>query len=608
MSRKARTAWLAAALLLLSSVPIFLVSLSARPMFDDFAFGEGLRNRGLAGLWQSVALYWQGWQGSFAGTVLMGVQPAAFGPPRLYGITGLVMVMLVAGAVFAIVFAALGRLARPAEKSLVACALAFSCIQWAPHIPHAFFWWNGAMYYSGAFCIMLFALAAMLVKKNAAAVCAAAFFIGGTNFVTALFFLLVCLAFLAYWAGALFFGGRRWARPLFGGARAAAGRARYAAAVFLSALGGLLVSALAPGNGYRAALYEGMGPVRAVYHSVAHGVFDAVSFLGLPPLLLLAALLPLLGKISGRTEFRFPYPLAAALLSFLLFASQNAPAMYAMGGRGFADGRISNVMHYSFMVLLYANAFYCCGHFAKKWPEKFRRIFGGKLYARVSLALFAAALVFGHGRTTGHAALAEWASGRPREFAENFDRQHALLSAPGWNNVAIPPNTAATPMFDLPANIADPTSEINMLLALFYGQSQVAALEPGDEGVFSPEFLPVDEVVKIGGHSVAMRSYWGRFSIFDVAEALAGAGLAFDFDIGNLSDASSGAGLRAGPAPDGPRRLDGFAVFRMRIAGQSKTGRFTRALAVIGGEPHLTPAQLSQVLGAEFSRGGFGFP
>ena len=584
------------------TLPLMLVSLYARPMFDDFSFGEGLRNRGFVGLLHTVVSYWQGWQGSFTGTFMMGMQPAAIAGPSAYVITGFVMVGLLVGAVFSLVFAVLEKLASRSEKVLIASAMCFACIQWVPYIPHAFFWWNGAIYYAGSFCLMIFALVAIMKKKNILLLCVAVFLLGGTNYVTSLIFLLVL-------ATALFLQGLAASSKIWVGAKQNLMAAGFFTGsltnlykilvILLSAISGFLLSALAPGNRFRAGLFDGLDPIRTIYHSLLQGVTDIVALSNWPLYFLLLSLTPLFFRVAKRSEFSFPYPPIVLVYSFLLFSAHNAPMLYAMGSGAASIGRVYNIMYYSLVVLLFGNAYYICGFLVKRYPVFFAKhaSFLNTYVLFAGLTLFVAASFIGVGRMSGAVALNELLNGRPQEFARAFDSQHELLSKPGYGNVAIPPNNVITPVFTPMSNSRYPTNEKNVFLALFYDKSQVAMYDNGNPPDFSPEFFPEPAILRINSHDgvyyLEIDSFWGRFSLFDFLERLDGTSLSFDVSVETLQEQPQ-------PQPRlqiGPRVLDGFARVEINVNGR----RFTFHTVFIAGEPHLTRVQLAVLFGVDWA-------
>ena len=596
--------------LILSALPLMLVSFYARPMFDDFSFGEGMHNRGFAGLWQTIVSFWQGWQGSFTGTLMMGLQPAAVADPSAYVLTGFVMLGLLGGAVFCLVYAVLGNLASRSEKAIIASALCFACVQWVPYLPHAFFWWNGAIYYTGSFSLMVFLLVALMKRKNTWLLCVTAFLLGGTNYVTTLIFLLILMTTLFFQAFGLavicsvhnFFHSRGLAclARLVGEMQKLNHNHRpYRSKItfmFLFALGGFLLSALAPGNSMRAGMLEGLDPIRTIYHSLLQGITDIAALSNWPLFFLLLSLSPLFFRVAKRSGFSFPYPAIVFAYSFLLLSAHNAPMLYAMGAGAASLGRVYNVMHYSLAVLLFGNVFYVCGYFAKRYPDYIAKYESFLKIHVFFAALFIFASLIGVRQMSGAVALNELISGRPQEFARVFDMQHELLSKPGYGNVAIPPNTVITPVFTPMSNSRNPANEMNMFLALFYGKCQVAMYENGYPPNFSPEFLPEPAVLRIvsrdSAYYLEIDSFWNRFSINDILEQLEGTGLSFDVSVNILQGRQHQPRLQAGP-----RELDGFARVEITVNGR----RFIRQIAFLAGEPHLTRVQLSGLFGVDWA-------
>lgn len=127
-------------------------------------------------------------------------------------------------------------------------------------------------------------------------------------------------------------------------------------AVLLVAFG---FAVCAPGNAMRAEGCTQMNPILAILSSVFYSCVLIGDWLQLPQIVMFVFLTPLLYKLSQRCTFSFRYPLAVAALSFLVFATQLTPPLYAMSAEG--PGRLINICYYAFYLLILLNVFYLCG-------------------------------------------------------------------------------------------------------------------------------------------------------------------------------------------------------------------------------------------------------
>ncbi|MCL1834855.1 MAG: DUF6056 family protein [Oscillospiraceae bacterium] len=586
-----------AAALLLSLVPLLLAAPYARPSTDDYSFGEGLRNDGLRGLLNTVTSYYRSWQGSFTGTLLMSLQPAAVFGAQAYGSTGFILIGLLLASLFALVFAALRQTASTGERIIIASAAAYAAIQWAPFVPHAFFWWNGAIYYTGSFCLSLFMFTAMIRLKSesrgfiprAAAICVSGFLLGGVNYVTALLNLLVCIT-----ASALML------LPRFNVSR----RRKAAQAVFsLAVLAGLLVSALAPGNAVREAQYSGAPVFETVRLSLEQAANDVASFSRPELYLLAAALIPLFFRAAGKMRFKFPLPAIVPVYSFLLFAAQNAPVIFATGSRAVGEGRVTNIIYYSFVLLLLANIFYLCGYVAGLLNRRNTLVRAPAALAAVMPAAFIILSVFSFGATASGISIADLRDGLPQKSAEAFDRQYEVLMDGSADIALIPYNEVKTSIFDLPRNSADPTAWFNVATAHYYGKKLVSAYPEGfDPASYAPPVIePVLLTLLVGkgdsAQEIHVNSYQGRMPLIVVSNELKGTPYQFRADIQGVRILVERNRPESKPAPPAADGGELRAVYKYDVDANGV--KLYLSGFEINGEPSFRVAQLAQILGTD---------
>jgi|GEM_PF-3230521 len=599
----------AVVIMALSVVPILLVSPYARPLADDYSFGTFIRNEGILALPKTIQTYHNGWQGSFWGTILMALQPSALFNDTAYGATGFLMAGLLVLAAFSFVFAALKNHAARGERLIIASALAFSFMQWLPHIPHAFFWWNGAIYYTGSFCMAILAFAGMLAQRpdskrympQTALLCLASFCLGGTNYVTALFFLLTLLSlagwFLLPFAKACF--NRKLAHSLYA----------------LCALAGLIISISAPGNATRQFMFSRLDIVDTVVQSVWQALHDCAAFGGPALYLLLMLLLPLFFRITRRLSFRFRWPGLVIAYTFLLFASQNAPPYFATGSRAVGEGRIANVIFYSYVLFLYVSAFYLCGYLAKRTrigallTQAMVRSAG--LWAYICLGVvFCAAAVSGMRQTTAYECLREWVHGRPQAYAAAYKKQYRILSDPSVDVAIVPAIEVEVSVFTQTAQNEDPSTWYNIAMGQFFGKKLAievpSALDPADfmHELWQPVTLTLHDPSDPTALGIPVTGYRLRgepmISAAALAESLKGTKWQFDMEI--LTDnrtivIAPGGTYTGAPIDTEPAPLDAVNNYEFLLPDK----QLARFGYEINGGHHFYWVQLVPVLGLPHS-------
>lgn len=473
--------WLLLALLVLSLVPILLLGRYDWPYADDYSYAfltreALLQGRGpWPGVWRTMWGYYDTWQGTFMAMGMMALTPLAFSE-HLYWITPVVMVGMVCLGTFklsdTLARRALGGAWR--QSVFLAVPILLLSLQFVPSPKDTFYWWNGAVYYTFTYGVMLLLVERMAALKLASnrrqtlwAVLPgslAALLVGGSNYVSALLAVLVCGLFLLWFL---------WRE-----------RSKFLPALIPTAVLCLCfaVSVAAPGNGVRQS--QGappIGAVDAVIRSILRAWEDCLDWLNWPILLVLLLMIPLLWGLTGRVKFTFPLPAVFSVFTFLLFAAQNAPHFYAMGEAG--PERLRSIVFYSFFWLAVVNLWYWLG-----WVRRavYPRLAGGEKLLRRAWRAVPAALAllvlttagFGYYRscTAGQCAAA-LADGSAEHYLEQQLERLALYEDPELTDVRVEPLEVTDHLRRLIFSgdvYQDPNVWINQAIAFFYGKNTVA--------------------------------------------------------------------------------------------------------------------------------------
>ena len=207
--------WLLLVLLAVSLIPVLLLGRYGWPSADDYSYAllphEAMLNGEclLSGSWHAMWHYYKGWQGTFTAIGLMSLTPLTFSE-YLYWITPVVMLASLCAGTFkladTLVRRALGGTWR--QTVFLAVPILLLSIQFVVSPKDTFYWWNGAVYYTFTYGIMLLLVERLVALKLAQtrrqilwAVIPgtlAALLVGGSNYVSALLATLVCGLFLLY--------------------------------------------------------------------------------------------------------------------------------------------------------------------------------------------------------------------------------------------------------------------------------------------------------------------------------------------------------------------------------------------------------------------------
>lgn len=353
------------ALMVVSLLILMYLGLYNHPTGDDYYYAvatrQTLEDTGniFCVLWTAVlgvAKQYELWQGTYSAMFFMHLPPNLFGE-NAYKLVTTVILSLYTGGVFYLFRPFCCGLLKGSKDMWMALSAAFVLltIQTVPFKGESFFWYNGSMYYTGYLAITFFFFGAMVRYL----------FSGRKYYLPILMFLAVLLA-----------GGNYVSLLPAILATAAVGdglfrkhspKAGWIALVLALMLGGLLISALAPGNQVRG---EGsVGSMPAV-KAIALSLWQSVSYMEawINRWWLLAALVitPFFWNSYKRISFSFPRPFWVVGFVHGVFCSMSCPTFYAQGSTG--PARVMAIVYYGFMLSVFINYYYLLGYFFR-WCE-----------------------------------------------------------------------------------------------------------------------------------------------------------------------------------------------------------------------------------------------
>lgn len=361
----------------ISLIPIFQFAFYTYPVCDDIAFSLSTRkffenNNNFLDFFSleftQIKHYYFNWQGTFSAIFIFSLQPAVFSE-NVYWITTLIMVFALTFSTFFLldtIFTTVFKAKRLYTILITSCIL-FCTLQFLPNKNQALYWFNGSSYYTlfYSFSLVFFALIIRLIltKRSSSKIGISVFafllalVIGGGNFSTALFTVCLLAVFLLI----------SFIHPDFKSTKT-----KYLIMTFFIVLIiAFLISILAPGNSVRQKTFEGynLSPAKAIAFSIFYYLIYIQRWTTAPNLILFIFITPVLYKISANTTFKFHYPLLFTIISFLCFATQLTPPLYAMGTLG--GGRQQDMFYYSYYIFMILNILYFCGYLRNKNENKF---------------------------------------------------------------------------------------------------------------------------------------------------------------------------------------------------------------------------------------------
>lgn len=364
------------ALLLLSLIPMFLIARYDLPLGDDVIYGSPVslaleKDASVASALSAAAGVvrekYDSWQGTFSAIFLMALQPGVFGL-SVYRITPYLMLGALIGSTLLLTYVLLRSLLGLSRRVwlLVGATLSFFSIQLCISPREAFFWYNGAVYYTlyHSLLLLLATIVIQLFRVKRTGTKAVLVVLGlllsavisGGNYATAIvcFELLVC---------AIAYGISKKNRRLI-----------LMLSLMLVAFGaGMAISVAAPGNAVRqadvlASGYTPSGPVRAVVLSLALGGAMAIGWFDIACVVIIAFVALFVGPALRKTEWQFRYPLLVVAFLFCVFASQFTPSVYAATSPG--PYRLRNVAYFVYLLLVAVSAAYVTGWAQRKFASE----------------------------------------------------------------------------------------------------------------------------------------------------------------------------------------------------------------------------------------------
>ena len=347
---------------IISLIPLYYVGRFAHPSVDDYYYGvetsrvwQDTHSVGavVSEAYELMKTTYNEWQGNFAAVFLMRLQPAIFGE-QYYVIAPIILITVFAVSMLLFFHTLLRRWFKAGTTASLGTAVAvtFVAMQFTYVPSDSFYWYNGAIYYTFFFSLMLFlfTLVTLIVKserlwvKMLCTVCAIplAFVIGGGNYATALFTAII-LILLAAWH---MFRKQRVSIPL--------------ALIALISVAALGISMLAPGNAIRQESVGGnSGVVKALVYSFAYGGYNIANSTTFPVIVMWIALLPVFYRIAASSGFKFKHPLIVLIFTFCVYCSQGTPVFYAQGLR--MPYRMMNIIYFAYYGFMTINLIYIMG-------------------------------------------------------------------------------------------------------------------------------------------------------------------------------------------------------------------------------------------------------
>ncbi len=416
--------------LILLLFPLFYIAKYNVPSADDFSFScethaaisEGNTIFGIitAAIYKVKDVYYS-WQGTFSAVFMMAFQPSIWGFRYYFLTTWIMVISLLAGIFFLFLrlFSGIFHI-KKSLAGIIAVVTSIICIQFVPTANQSFFWYNGSIYYTFTFGVLLILYAINIGfilyggYWRLALICIFSIFIGGNNYVTALIYFIVTFCII------LFLFIKRDDRAL------------YICLPFILFLISFLISATAPGNAVRQEkAAERLGIIQSILLSFKYASINSLKWTDLRLSSCIIFLFPFIWLAAKSSNKTFPYPLLFSLLSFCVFSASFTPHLYALASDG--PDRLKNIIFFFYVLLIVFNLFWWCGwltHRRKDFQTSQSdsiRILPFTLFSGASFICLIFAVFLFHSSLTSVLAINELRSGEAQSYYEEALQRQSVL-------------------------------------------------------------------------------------------------------------------------------------------------------------------------------------
>ena len=349
----------AIAVLIVSIIPMLWISQYLHPFADDYVFGAEVYKiwnethsfpACVQTAWNVAMTMYHTWQGTYSACFLMALQPGVFGQ---YWLGTFILISSLVTSTYTLLYMVMRKLLHSSrlEYLFVSTLFVLMTIQFTWSYYDAFYWYNGAMYYTLFYSMSLF-LASLLIGYQLSSSKFKKALIGGASIVLSIII-----------AGGNFVSGLGMGAILFAAILIMKMEQRRWPRLYITILAiygiAFLFSVLAPGNAFRQVTIESKPNVVVAFFMAIGKSFEFLSeSINIAQILMLMLLSPTLIKAASSSRFKFSHPWLCILITVTLYSSFFFAHSYAMGTRG--PGRVQNIYSYIHLWLICINIYYLC--------------------------------------------------------------------------------------------------------------------------------------------------------------------------------------------------------------------------------------------------------
>lgn len=482
----------AAALLILSLIPLLLLGRYNVMCIDDYDFGirvhdtwvetGSFRQSIQTAVIQTVERY-RSWQGTYASCFLMALAPMNFRYETAFLVPVIMIGMFVMSAFFfgkQILNRWLGSDKTQASFVMLLVLFVFYQVIEAPF--EGIYWYNGSVHYvfmESLSFIMLTLVSESLwtEKKERAGFCCVfavtiSLIVGGGNLVTGLQAEMLLLVLLVY------------------SCVVKRQKLLYALIPFLTFTAAFLCNTLTPGNMVRVEASTGYSPIPAVILSFYYAGIFIIEWTSVFVILIWLALLPVLWQIGKKSEKRFEHPVWVTIAAVCILSAMFTPTLFGLGLAGLS--RVDDIIQMVYYLCLFFVTTYWLGWMNHRSLPDSRKAdgkqevpagerFGAFLestgnimtVACVILTLFIWVFTANKNTYTSISALRSLVNGDAKTYYEEAIQRYEVYTDESVTDVVVEPFSARPALFDFEDLSEDEEYWLNQAVKLYFHKNSV---------------------------------------------------------------------------------------------------------------------------------------
>ena len=475
--------WFVIAIVIISFIPLIYICKYNCPSADDYSYAITTFK-----VWNEThsivevlkeavntsVRFWNTWQGLYVSAFLLALQPAIFGV-EWYAVTGIIMLLLIVGSTLIFSNYFICRLFKRSclEGIAVGSVLSFLTIHFMPSCVEGIYWFNGAVNYGFFFAVLLVYICMLIeLQMNNSKMkelllllggVISAFFLEGGNHVTAL---MGIVATTIIFVVTIKHNKKKTIQNFV---------------LLCMTLLFLFVNLKSPGTAIRYGAInseiERYGVFKTIFHATFEGIESIRKWMGLKEIVMAIVLLPILAGVTTyvreNTKFKFRYPLLFLIASVAWICIMYCPPY--MGMRSAGQGRLMNLVYYSFVILFFANITYIMGWiqgmFKSEYIENMSNINNKYIITVIVLTI---AILISDGRMSwGYYALEEVVNGEAQQYLQEFVAREEIIKNSNEKKLVVPSLTVYPEVIYFDDITSDLMDWKNIAVSDYYGLESI---------------------------------------------------------------------------------------------------------------------------------------